>query len=220
MISDFEQLEILFREIDQQLTSDVPVYIIGGVVLLVQGFKPATKDIDIILPNKETYAAFVNALKSVDFKKREPTEIYKKMEIDVILERDDFRIDIFLQAVCKKLTLSKGMKNRATNILKLKYLNLFLCSNEDILIFKSITEREGYLEDCITLAKRGINWDVILKEIQSQIHQSGEDVWITWFGERLDILEDKGIIIPIMDEVNKLRDNYFEKLEKKFADKT
>ena len=214
MISDFKQIEELFEETDQQLTSNINIYIIGGAVLLYQGLKPATKDIDAILPNKESYSTLLKALTSLGFKRKEPTETYKKMEINVILEKGDFRFDLFLQKVFKKISLTNEMKNRAINILKIKHLNVFLCSNEDIFIFKSMTERKGDLEDCITLAKRGINWDIILKEIQSQIKHSGEDVWITWIGERVDILEDEGINIPIMKEINELRDNYFEQIEK------
>ena len=215
MISDFKQIEELFEETDQQLTSNINIYIIGGAVLLYQGLKPATKDIDVILPNKESYSALLKALTSLGFKRKESTETYKKMEINVILEKGDFRFDLFFQKVFKKISLTNEMKNRAINILKIKHLNVFLCSNEDLFIFKSMTERKGDLEDCITLAKRGINWDIILKEIQSQIKHSGEDVWIIWIGERVDILEDEGINIPIMKEINELRDNYFKKISNK-----
>jgi hypothetical protein len=89
------------------------------------------------------------------------------MEVNIILEKGDFRFDLFLQKVFRKISLTDEMKNRAVQILTMKHLDVFLCSNEDIFIFKSITVREGDLEDCITLAKRGINWDIILKEIQS-----------------------------------------------------
>ena len=214
MISDFKQIEELFGETDQQLTSTINIYIIGGAVLLYQGLKPATKDIDLILPNKESYNALLESLTSLGFKRKKPTETYKKMEINIILEKGDFRFDLFLQKVFKKISLTNKMKNRAINILKIKHLNVFLCSNEDIFIFKSMTTRKGDLEDCITLAKRGINWDIILKEVQSQIKHSGEEVWITWIGERLDILEDEGINIPIIKEINELRDNYFKQIEK------
>ena len=78
-----------------------------------------------------------------------------------------------------------------------------------------MTERNGDLEDCIKLGIPGINWKIIIKELQNQIKQSNQDVWITWVGERLDLLEDKGLIIPIMNKFDKLRDQYFKNLEKK-----
>ena len=219
MISDFKQIKQVFEETDKQLTSNINIYIIGGAALLYHGLKPATKDIDILIPDKESYNNLVKTLCSIGFSEKEPTETYKKMEINIILEKKDFRFDVFLQKVCKKIMLTKEMKNRAHSIIKMKHLTGFLCSNEDIFIFKSITERKGDLEDCIALAKRGINWDIVLKEVQSQIQHSGEDVWITWIGERLDILEDEGINIPIMKEINKLRDGYFEQLEKDYKQK-
>jgi hypothetical protein len=220
MISDFKQIKGIFEETDQQLISNIKIYIIGGAVLFYQGLKPATKDIDMILPNKESYNTILKTFISLGFKRREPTETYKEMEVDVILEKGDFRFDLFLQKVFRKISLTDEMKNRAVQILTMKHLNVFLCSNEDVFIFKSMTEREGYLGDCITLAKRGINWNIILKEIRSQIKHSGEDVWITWVGERLDLMVKRGLNIPIMDQIDKLRNTYFEELGQKFLKKT
>ena len=220
MISDFKQIKEIFEETDQQLTSKIKIYIIGGAVLLYQGLKPATKDIDAILPNKESYNTILKTFISLGFKRKEPTETYKKMEVNVILEKGDFRFDLFLQKVFRKISLTVEMKNRAIQILTMKHLDVFLCSNEDIFIFKSMTEREGDLGDCITLAKRGIIWDIILKEIKSQIKHSGEDVWITWVGERLDLMVKRGLNIPIMDQIDKLRNMYFEELGQKFLSKT
>ncbi len=216
MISEFKQLEKLFHEIDKQLKTDVNVYVIGGVVLLYHGLKPATKDIDIITTDENEYIAFKEVLKSIKFKIKDPVGVYKKLNLSSILERNDYRIDIFYQTVCKKLSLSEGMKKRANNIIDLKHLKVFLCSNEDIFIFKSLTEREGDLEDCISLVKQGISWVIILEELVSQIETNGQDVWITWIGERFDILEEKGINISIMEEINKMREEYFNQLERKY----
>jgi hypothetical protein len=49
MISDFKQIETLFEVVDHHLNTKVNVYVIGGVALLYQGLKPATKDIDLII---------------------------------------------------------------------------------------------------------------------------------------------------------------------------
>ena len=217
MISEFKVIEKLFYEIDKQLKTDVNIYVIGGAVLLYHGLKPATKDIDLITIDENEYTTFGNALKVINFKPKDPTGAYKKMNISSILEREDCRVDVFNHTVCKKFMLSKGMQKRANNIINLKHLKIFLCSNEDIFIFKSLTEREGDLEDNISLIKQGINWDIILEELISQIKISGQAIWITWVGERLDLLEEKGINIPIMKEINRLRDEYFNKIEKRLS---
>ena len=78
-----------------------------------------------------------------------------------------------------------------------------------------MTEREGDLDDCIKLVEPGVEWEIILHELQNQMNLQEQSVWITWVGERLDILEDRGLIIPIMKKVNKLRDEFFDALEKK-----
>lgn len=216
MISEFKQLEKLFIEIDKQIKSETYIYIIGGAVLLYHGLKPSTKDIDVITANEYDYKSFENALISINFKPKNPTGIYKKLNLGAILERDVYRIDIFNKTVCKMFSLSEGMKKRANKIIDHCHLKVNLCSNEDIFIFKSLTEREGDLEDNISLVQYGINWDIIPGELISQIEKSGQDVWITWVGERLDLLEEKGINIPIMKDINKLRDEYFYQLERKY----
>jgi len=219
MISDFKQLENLFKEINQKLTSILHLYVIGGAVLLYQGLKPATKDIDVILPDEKTYTFFINAITSLQFQRVDPTGIYKKMDVSAIFERDDYRIDAFLKTVCKRVSLSDGTKQRAKPMAQLSHLQVFLCANEDIFIFKSMTEREGDLEDCIALVQRGLEWNSVLEELKAQVKHSGEDVWITWIGEQLDILQERGVNIPIMNEVNKLRDAYFDHLEQEFLKK-
>jgi len=219
MISNFKEIDLLLNEIDKKLKTRTKIFIIGGAALLYQNLKPATKDIDLILTNIQHYDLFVQAATKIGFEKRNPRGIYSKIHASSILEREDFRLDIFIERVCKKIILSQNMIKRAEPILDLKNLEVNHCSNEDIFIFKSITERQGDIEDCISLAKRGLNWKTIYSEIRSQIDMSGEDVWITWIGERFDRMEEKGLNIPIMDKLNKERDDYFNKIERKYTTK-
>jgi len=219
MISDFKQIESLFTEIDHYLKIKVKIYVIGGVVLLQQGLKPATKDIDLVIHGKREFVAFEHALITAGFKQKIPTGVYKKMNLNQILVRDDFRVDAFHQTVCRRFSLSEAMRKRAKKTLMVPHIDVYLCSNEDIFVFKTFTEREGDLQDCIALAQRGLKWENILRELQSQVRHSGEDVWITWIGERLDILMEKGLNIPIIDQIDELRDTYFEEFERKFAEK-
>ena len=78
-----------------------------------------------------------------------------------------------------------------------------------------MTEREGDLEDCINLAKKGLDWDIILHELKGQVKDSKKDVWITWIGERLDLLEDRGLAISIKKDIDKMTLAYYEALEKR-----
>jgi len=215
MISKFNQIEKLFKEINSTLKRKIRIFVIGGVVLLQQGLKPATKDIDLIVETREEFILLQNTLKSINFIVKIPNIEYKNMNLNQIFVRDDFRIDLFQKEVCGRFSISKDMMKRAVTALNLEKIKLAFCSNEDIFLFKTMTEREGDLEDCISLAQRGIKWNIILNELKNQIKQSSQDVWITWVGERLDLLEDKGLNIPIMKEINQLRERYFEEYEKK-----
>ena len=220
MISKFDELSRLFDEIDDHLTEDVHFYVIGGAMLMYHGLKDATKDIDIIVDHETEFDQVQKTLKKLKFTTRVPTNEYKKVDLSQIFVRDDFRIDLFHKVVCKGFELSAAMKKRATRIAKLKHLAVWLCSNEDVLLFKTFTEREGDISDCLSLARqKSLDWGAILEEIEHQIQTSGNKVWITWIGERLDILEERGLQIPIMKEVNKLREAYFDDLEKNLHNK-
>jgi hypothetical protein len=196
------------------------VYLIGGAALLLEKLKPSTKDIDLIINTQKEFECFKKSLISIHFKPSLPTMEYKHMELNSILVRNDYRIDVFLKKVCNKFILSQSMIKRSHTILNLEYIHVKTCSYEDIFLFKCMTERDGDLDDCITLAKRAIRWNDVKEELTNQITINGQHVWITWVGERLDILEKRGLIIPIMKEVNTLRNEYFSNLEKKYEKNT
>lgn len=219
MISSFSQIEELFNEVEANLEVEVHVFVIGGVVLLRQGMKDATKDVDLIAETRKEFNALQDTLKRIGFKAKIPTKEYEHMNISQIFIREDFRIDLFYKTVCKGFSLSKEMAQRANLIIRLKHLKLSFCSNEDVFLFKTMTEREGDLADCLSLARRNLEWNVILAELKNHACASGNDVWITWVGERLDLLEEKGMNIPVMKDINKMRDDYFTACEKKLRDK-
>lgn len=220
MINEFKQIEKLFEELDKNMTEEITIFVIGGAVLLRQGLKPATKDIDLVVQTKKEFTNFQKILLNNNFKTTIPGKEYSNMNLSQIFVREDFRIDLFEKKVCKGFSLTNEMLNRAERIMNLKNLKIAICSNEDILLFKTMTEREGDLTDCIAIAmQKNPDWKIMLEELKNQINNTDQDVWITWVGERLDILEEKGLDIPIMKEINKLRDEYFDKLELKLKEK-
>lgn len=126
--------------------------------------------------------------------------------------KDETRIDLFMESVCGRLRLSDGMAKRS----KIRYttgrMAVRTCSEEDVLIFKTITERPGDRMDCAAIiTAHMIDWVTVLDEIQDQI-SNGEDVWITWFASGLsEISEITGYRIPIQDRIDELADDYLEK---------
>ena len=214
MISKFEQLIVLFEEIDKTLNEKVNLYVIGGAVMLYHKLKVETKDIDVVVDSLREFIVTEKTLKNMGFVAKLPTAEYKKVNISQMFIREEWRIDLFQKTVCKGFMLSEGMKERSTKGIGLKNINVFLCSPTDIFMFKTFTEREADIADCISLARSEVNWKAMLREINSQIQVSGNKIWITWIGERLDILEERGLKIPIMSEINKLREKYFSEREK------
>ncbi|MFH0701061.1 MAG: DUF6036 family nucleotidyltransferase [Candidatus Woesearchaeota archaeon] len=210
MISSFEEIKELLEQIDAQLQSKVKVYAIGGLVLLYQKLKPATKDLDLVTFNPEDYNKVRLVLRKLGFEETKPEFGYEHFNLSQIMISKNFRIDLFSVKVCGGFSLSKKMTERAKEIFHLKNLTFYLCSNEDIFLFKNMTERDGDITDCISLATTKLDWNIILEELNNQIQASGNKVWITWVGERFDLLQEKGLDIPIMKEVDKLREEYYE----------
>lgn len=215
-ITDIKQVYDAFEEIDNSLTNKINIYLIGGAVLLYHGLKPGTKDIDLIVNSKDEYELLIKILKNQNYKLEKTTKEYSKLNLENILVKDNYRFDIFNKVVCNNLFLSENMIKRAKLIKEYNNSRIFTCSLEDILVFKSITDRDGDIDDCYSLAeKHTLDWEIILKEIKYQIKISGKDVWITWFEERLNLLEDRKITIPILKDIRKLSLEYYEELEKK-----
>ena len=216
MIEDFKVIEELFNEINKMMHKKVYLYIIGGAALLQRGMKDATKDIDIVVETKQDFIEFQKVLEEFGFTPQIPGKEYTHMNLSQIFQKSDFRIDLFEKEVCGRFSLSQDMTKRANNVIDLNYISISLCSNEDIFLFKTMTERDGDIDDCISIATlKDPDWKIIIEELKNQIHNSKQDVWLTWVGERLDILKDKGLIIPVMDEVDKLRNKFFDNLEKR-----
>ena len=139
-----------------------------------------------------------------------------------MLERKDgFRIDLFDTRVCSKLKLMEGMASRAALRYQNGNLRLFSCSGSDILIFKSITERDGDIEDCGRLIELNqVDWDIVLSEVMVQISE-GNDVWITWIADRLNVLsETMGVSIPVLKTIDRMADEYLAAWEKELIERS
>ncbi len=215
MLSKFWQLDELFNELDKTLDDKVHFYVIGGAVMLYYGLKVGTKDADIVVDTRKEFVATEKSLKKLEFRTKLPSAEYKKFDLNQIFIKGGIRIDLFQRTVCKGFILSEGMKKRAQKARELKNLSVSLCSTTDIFLFKTFTEREGDIADCISLAQSAIDWDAMLDEINNQMEISGNKLWITYIGERMDMLLERGIKIPIMDKIDRIREEYLDDYEKR-----
>jgi hypothetical protein len=211
MITNFEQAARLFEELNPVVHEKLNIYTIGGAALLKRELKPVTKDIDLVVSSRREFLGLQEALVKIGFSKKIPGKEYMHMNLNQVFQRGEFSIDVFENEVCGKFSLSENMRKRAEKVIELEHITVYLCSNEDIFLFKNMTERDGDIDDCLALANAGLNYNIILEELQHQIKQSKQDIWITWVGERMDILEEKGAIIPVMNQLNQLRKEYVEK---------
>jgi len=219
VITRSDQIKNFFEEMQASMKKSANIYVIGGGVLLIRGMKSTTKDIDLVVDSEEEFEEANKVLQHLGFKTKKVSALYERFDLAYQLIRDEFQVDLFCRKVCSKFQLSKNMVERSEKILSIGKVNVFLCSNEDIFLFKTMTERPGDTSDCTGLIQKGLDWKVVLSEMKYQIKNYGKDIWITWIGERLDLLEDQGLNIPIMKDIDELRVKYFDELKKRQARK-
>lgn len=213
MITEFSQIERLFHEMSG-FVKKATIYMIGGGALMYHGHKSLTKDVDLVVDTRNEFDDVVEALMKLGFIPQIPDDkAYSRFAISQMFIRENERIDLFCRYVCSKFSLSKGMKERAVKAIEFGDLKIYACSPDDILLFKTMTERGGDMDDCLNvIARYNVKWDVVLGEAQHQALE-GQEVWITWMTVRLEDIEERGIPIPIMDDMRKLSDDYMRKWE-------
>jgi hypothetical protein len=162
-----------------------------------------------------------DALRKAGFKFTLPTEGYERLALSQILIRDDFRVDLFCKKVCGRFSLSENMKRRSgSDNIQTKNIELAVCSPEDIFLFKTMTDREGDLDDCSVIVKNkaDFEWAAILNEAQEQ-SKAGQAVWITRIANRLEEFADKEMDIPILGDMIGLADEYIAEWERDLLSK-
>jgi len=167
--------------------------------------KNATKDLDLVFSSAKSYHEFVRALRELGFK--EPPRLeraYEKMEAASIWQDESgFRFDLFVKTVCNALSMSKGMRKRSELLGEFGRLEVRIVSNEDVILFKSVTERPGDADDIAAIARRArIDWRTVLNEC---IRQSRKRAWYGALCNKLEELKARhGIDIPIRRELERL----------------
>ncbi|MCL1984139.1 MAG: hypothetical protein FWG58_01915 [Methanomassiliicoccaceae archaeon] len=136
------------------------------------------------------------------------------MAISDILIRGIYRIDLFCKVVCGKFALSERMKERASLESTINKARLFICSLNDIFLFKCMTERDGDLIDCFRMATEyELNWGAVLDEAVEQSVR-GRGTWITWVTDRMEELDERGVNIPVLNKMIALSDELMNRRAK------
>lgn len=217
-ITKLKHIYDLFEMINNKLSGTskkLNLYLIGGGALMFHNAKASTKDLDIIVTSNYELELIENILFRLGFKEKLLTIEYENFELDKMFELDDYRLDIFNQKVCGKLGLSDKMISRSKLELELSNIKLYVLSKEDIFVFKSITQREGDIEDSVKIIEQNINWKIVKEELLSQIESSGINNWVTLLNQRLQKLDEEfGLKSPITREIKELSKKEYEKLLK------
>lgn len=207
MIYKFEQLKELFEKINGKLDEKVSIFVIGGAALLHHNIgKGYTKDIDIVFEDSKQFENYKKALEKLGSITIHKPLNFDKLDIFAMLEKDEFRFDLFVKTVIRGFCLSGDMLKRSKKIFELKFLNVHICSKEDIVIFKSLSpDRQNDIEDSINLIKRGIDWKIVYQELTVQAGICDDEKrrreLIYYFFERIKDLESRGVVVPIKNKV-------------------
>ncbi|MFH1285976.1 MAG: DUF6036 family nucleotidyltransferase [Candidatus Micrarchaeota archaeon] len=199
-------LEDVFRQIGAVLEEPVEVFMLGGGAMCFRGQKAATKDLDLIFRAQNEEEHFEQALQKLGFSEatKNIEREYGEMKAAGIWENDSgFRFDLFVKIVCGALALSEGMVTRSKLLAEYGGLSVHILSNEDVVLFKGITERSGDEEDIAAIIRNAdIDWEIVMEECTAQ---SGKRQWYGLLYNKLESIERKhGIAAPIRMRLLKL----------------
>jgi hypothetical protein len=208
MIGIEEQIK-LFELFGTELKERTECVVIGGSAMLFYGLKTATKDIDLVFMSRKDRDRFRKLARKIGFKERETKVIEKYKEIrismPILMERKETRLDLFAEEIFS-LRLSEGIKERIKEVHEFGNFIVKVVSPEDIILLKSVTDREGDRLDAKDIANKfDINWDIVVKESVWQM-ENGKKIFPVFLYDFLIELKDLGVSIPkpILDSVRKI----------------
>jgi len=165
------------EELDRWLSDSVDVYLLGGSAMTVHGLKDQTEDIDLALGVVTEFEYVYQTLIKEGFTVvAEPTKSFEAVGTTVELahEQRGFRIDLFEQQVVGKVWLTDQMRSRAEQFWTGNHVTAFTLSDEDMFLLKAVsggdiaTGRQRDLEDMRIYAQKGIDYETVLDEIDTQ----------------------------------------------------
>lgn len=199
-----DSLQRGLEELGERLDDRLDVYLLGGGNLILRGLKDSTKDVDLVVEDRQTFRTLVEALREAGYEERGALErAYEQLDPSIVLEKAAFpRWDVFVETVAGQLQLTDAMIERCDRRLEFGSLTVHLLSLTDIFLFKSITEREGDLEDVALIARQAdLDWQSIFDEIETQ-EALTDQLFSFSVLDTLDLLEDRyDIVVPISDDL-------------------
>lgn len=156
----WEILELWDRYLPQRLH----LVACGGTALTIQGVKPSTKDVDLMVPIEKEYVMLIQTLRRLGYKQTTGTGWSRG---------DGFFFDLFLgnQIFTTELLESPLKKGNHTIIKKFKKVTVSALNDYDLIISKMFRGTEVDLDDCGGLIRfRGKKFD--LKKLQERYQET------------------------------------------------
>lgn len=203
---DKEGLHSTLLEVGDKLHKQVTVLLFGGGSMVFRNQKPETKDVDLLFEDAEYCKAFTTALEEMGFSEETRIEKpYQEMHADggIWKSSQGARFDLFVKKVCNALEISEAIKARSELLGSYKKLQVRSMANEDVILFKGITDRPRDTDDIAAVTRSAkINWQTILKECRNQ--SSSRALYASLLYKLEELKELHGIDIPITRELKKL----------------
>ncbi|MFA6530980.1 MAG: DUF6036 family nucleotidyltransferase [Candidatus Micrarchaeia archaeon] len=168
---DASYIDEELQKIGTRVKKPLNIYLIGGCAMSFRKLKETTRDVDMVLRNKEDLQILSDALLmaqyyspfqiKVEHEKLEPMKVYEN--------KDEFHLDLFIEKIVGKLYLSESMISRAELHKIYGKLSVYLLSKEDIFLFKGLASegRKRDLPDMERLYPR-MDWKIIENELEGQ----------------------------------------------------
>lgn len=162
----------LFKEIGRWVPPQTEAYLLGGENMRIKGLKPRTKDCDLVVSDEKSFINIVETLKKMGYtsvnKDRLSEDDLRIAASDILEHPTRSRVDIFKRIIASKLALSDKMAKRA-KVEEYGNLRLGIMANEDVFLLKSVTLREGDIQDMTRIAQSsGFNWNIVWDEMVRQ----------------------------------------------------
>jgi len=187
--------------------------------MVMRGQKISTIDVDLALFSEEDKLTLEKTLAELGYVRS------GKMRFEELVNK--YRIEMDVNKFIRT-PVTERMVNRAEKR-SMGLLELFLISNEDNILFKSMTEREKDIDDIFSIVSRApINWDIIYEELkmltEKEILEKGLNeatIYPAFVAVKLREVKDKynlvdeGLILKFEDLASSFMERIMKKRESK-----
>jgi hypothetical protein len=172
-----DAIKRFLADLDEWVSGPVDCYLLGGTAMTARGLKDQTEDIDLAIGVTDEFDHIYQVLQDQGFETRnEPTAGFDSVGTTVELHHPNqgVKVDLFERQVVGKVWLTERMRYRADEFWTGEAVTASLVADEDMFLFKAVAGgdigrgRRRDLEDMRMYAQRGLDYDVIVAEIDAQ----------------------------------------------------